>query len=120
MLAIGIALAGIVFARLLYVWAPAIPERMKQAFLAPYTVLFQKYQVDELYEDAVVNPYYRACKKIEWVDNTLIIGGLNKLAEAVTGAADRLRRIQTGAIALYAAATVAGMVFLVMWLLLWY
>ncbi|MBD3265127.1 NADH-quinone oxidoreductase subunit L [bacterium] len=117
---IAVALAGILFARLIYVWFPTLPARIGQAFSAPYIVLWNKYRVDEMYEDAVVKPYISGCRLIEWFDDTIIIHGLNRMAHGIGYLADRLRRMQTGLTPHYAVAMLAGAVFLTIWLLVWY
>lgn len=115
---IVIAALGIFFARLIYVWAPVLQERMAQTFAAPYEVLFNKYRVDETYERVFVQNYYRVCRAAQWFDDRAIIAGLNNLARGVVWIADHLRRVQTGSIPHYAFATALGTIFLVVWLLL--
>jgi len=115
-----VALAGIFAARLLYVWAPELPDRLQETFAAPYQILSEKYRVDEIYDQVFVQNYFRLCRLAQWFDDRAVIAALNQLARSVAQAADRLRRIQTGAIPHYALATVLGMVFLAVWLLLCY
>ncbi len=115
-----VALLGIFMARLFYVWAPNLPEQMKQAFASAYEVLIKKYSVDEIYDTAFIKPYYRACRGAQWIDDNVIIKGLNGLANGAYRLADGLRNIQTGAVPHYVLATVLGMLFIVIWLLICY
>ncbi|MBN2325755.1 MAG: NADH-quinone oxidoreductase subunit L, partial [Candidatus Omnitrophica bacterium] len=112
------ALLGIFMARLIYVWAPSLQDRMAESFAAPYDVLLHKYRVDEMYNRVFVQNYLRLCRMAQWFDDRVIIAGLNNLAQSVFWSADRLRRVQTGSIPHYALATLAGMIFIVVWLLL--
>ncbi len=115
-----VALGGIVFARLLYVWGPQLPSRMEEAFKPAFNVLFHKYHIDEVYDLVVVQNYMRFCHAVQWFDDRVIIAGLNGLANTTNRAAETLRKLQTGTVTHYALATLAGMVFLVVWLLICY
>ncbi len=115
-----VALAGILLARVIYVWAPGLPQKMKLAFYSAYEVLYHKYWVDEIYDIVFVQNFYRFCQGSLWFDNRIIIAGLNGLAALTRRGSELLRTIQTGAVPHYVLATVAGMVFLVIWLLLCY
>ncbi|MFB3787986.1 MAG: NADH-quinone oxidoreductase subunit L [bacterium] len=116
----AVALAGIFCARLVYVWAPDLAGRLREFFAAPYQVLIEKYRVDEIYHEVFVQHYLRLCRAVYDFDERVIVAGLNGLARSTAQAADRLRRVQTGSIPHYALATVLGMVFLAVWLLLCY
>ena len=117
-ISIIVALAGIVFARLVYVWAPALANRMADSFAAAYQVLLEKYRVDEIYETVVVNNYQRFCRASQWFDDEVIIAGLNGLAQSVVEFGLWVRRVQSGLVLHYAIATLLGMVFLTVWMLL--
>ncbi|HQH72347.1 MAG TPA: NADH-quinone oxidoreductase subunit L, partial [bacterium] len=117
---VAVALAGIFFARLVYVWAPGLSTRLGETFAAPYRVLFEKYRVDEIYDQVFVQNYLRLCRAAHDFDERVIVAGLNGLARSTAQAAERMRRVQTGSIPHYALATVLGMVFLAVWLLLCY
>jgi NADH-quinone oxidoreductase subunit L len=123
LLAIGsvlVALAGIAFARLLYVWEPTLASRMEESFQSAFTILYHKYHIDEVYDLIVVQNYMRCCRAAQWFDDRVIIAGLNGLANSANRAADTVRKIQTGTVTHYALATLVGMVFLVVWLFLCY
>ncbi len=117
---VAVALAGIFFARLVYVWAPGLSTRLGETFAAPYRVLLEKYRVDEIYDQVFVQNYLRLCRAAHDFDERVIAAGLNGLARSTAQAAERMRRVQTGSIPHYALATVLGMVFLAVWLLLCY
>ncbi|MBZ0258118.1 NADH-quinone oxidoreductase subunit L [bacterium] len=119
-LSVAVAVAAIVLARIMYVWFPTLSERMREAFSSIHKFLFEKYNVDEMYDAAFIQPYFKSCHAANWFDNAAIIGGLNALARCVGGFAERLRCIQTGFAPHYALATLAGMAFLVVVFLLCY
>lgn len=115
-----VALLGIILARLFYVWAPNFPSRMREVFSVQHDILFQKYYVDEIYQSLIVNNFYRLSEWAYWFDEHIIVAGLNKFAQGTSRVADISRKIQTGTLPHYALATMAGMVFLMLWLILWY
>ncbi len=115
-----VALAGIFFARVLYDWEPTLAGRMADTFKPAFQVLLNKYYIDEVYDVAVVQNYLRFCRAVQWFDDNVIINGLNGMAASANRAADTLRKIQTGTVTHYALATLVGMVFLVVWLILCY
>lgn len=112
------ALTGIVLARLIYVWAPGMQERMKDAFSGAHTILMKKYSVDEMYQIIFVQNYYKACRMTQWSDDNVIIAGLNGLAEFAMIFGIWIRQLQSGIVLHYAMATLIGAVFLTVWLLI--
>jgi NADH-quinone oxidoreductase subunit L len=115
-----VALLGILLARLFYVWAPQMPERMADVFATPYRILYQKYNVDEIYQRYLVDNYERLSRGAYWFDEHVIVAGLNALARSTARIADYSRKLQTGTVPHYALATLCGMAFLMVWLLIWY
>ncbi len=113
-----VALLGIFLARLIYVWVPGMPERLKDAFSGAYNLLYQKYSVDEIYQTVFVKNYYKVCRMTQWSDDNIIIAGINGLAEFFMICATWVRQVQSGIVLHYALATILGAVFLTVWLLL--
>jgi NADH-quinone oxidoreductase subunit L len=99
-LAIAAALAGALAAYLLYVRAPALPDRLAAAFSAPYRILRDKYYVDELYDALLVRPLVALSDAVLFrgVDAGLIDGaGVNGPARLVRAAASgALKYVQSG------------------------
>ena len=52
---VAIALIGIAVAFYLYIWKTEVPKRMGERFKTIYTIIFNKYYVDEIYEACFVN-----------------------------------------------------------------
>lgn len=115
-----VALIGIILARLIYVWVPSMPARMKESFSGAHEMLFNKYSVDEIYQSVFVNNYYKACRMTQWSDDNVIIAGLNGIAEFFMICGQWVRQMQSGVVLHYAMATILGAAFLSVWLLLWF
>jgi NADH-quinone oxidoreductase subunit L len=113
-----VALCGILFARLLYLWVPGITQQIPYALQAPFETLYHKYYIDEIYDTVFVKNFMRWCRFTQWFDEHVIIAGLNNSASGIRWCADRIRRIQTGLIPHYVLATLVGMVVLIVWLIL--
>jgi NADH-quinone oxidoreductase subunit L len=126
-LSIIIALSGIAVAYLTYMKGTISADRVAQRFEGIYTVLSNKYYIDEFYGKTFIALTFLASRLSRWFDNTIIDGIVNgasrltvRLANAegrfdnvvidgmVNGVADislgvggRLRRIQTGSVQNY-------------------
>ncbi len=136
---VGIALLGIFLAWLFYVRRPGLAERCSRALGGVYTLVHEKFYVDQIYGATVVAGFYLLCRLSDWFDRW-IVDGLVNLTRHVTVASahvsylfDRFvidllvnatgwitrgffhmaRRIQTGLVQTYAAAMVFGVFVLV-------
>jgi NADH-quinone oxidoreductase subunit L len=95
----------------LYVVRPALAENLKVAAGPLYTLLANKYYVDEIYSAAVVKPIKGISRVVLWrgVDEAIIDSSLvNGLARAVNGWGSLLRQLQSGSIRNYATWILAG------------
>ncbi len=102
---------GIIIAAFLYVFRPALAESLKNAAGGLYTLVYNKYYVDEFYQGAVVKPLEGFSRMILWkgVDRGVIDGGLvNGLGRTVRGWGKALRHLQSGSIRNYATWVLAG------------
>ncbi|HET9332525.1 MAG TPA: NADH-quinone oxidoreductase subunit L [Gemmatimonadota bacterium] len=83
---VAVATLGILAARHLWLARPEVPQRIAARFQVPYTILRNKYWVDELYDALVVRPY-NALSRFAWriVDEGLIdgllVGGTAKVVQ---------------------------------------
>ncbi len=111
---LGIAIAGIVAGLLLYVRSPEIPGRIAARFRPLYDAVANKYWVDELYRATIVRPIQVASRTILWkgVDARGIDGIVNGVGFASRMGSSVVRLAQTGAVQLYAAAVLIGVVIL--------
>jgi NADH-quinone oxidoreductase subunit L len=115
----GIALLGLLLAYLFYVAKPELPRQLAAKAHAAYSILENKYYVDELYDAIFVWPLVQASKEFLWqfVDEILIDGTVNGVGKLVRGTAGGLRRIQSGYVRAYAGWIFLGGVVLLVWFL---
>jgi NADH-quinone oxidoreductase subunit L len=115
-----LGLAGIALAYVLYVAAPALPDRLAVQWQSVYRLSLNKWFVDEAYDRAVVQPTFTLADRL-WrrVDVAVIDGAVNGIARGVAWWAWGLRRVQTGQTQHYALGMAAGAaIILTLYLLL--
>jgi NADH-quinone oxidoreductase subunit L len=140
-LGVAAAFTGWLAARALYKdGRSAVPARLKARFLRAWTVVYEKYYVDELYAFAVVRPIVGIARLAAWFDVHLIdglvnlAGALGRFASAISDVIDRygvdwavnavahltrgagrsLRRVQTGRVQTYLYGALSGALVLVL------
>jgi len=108
----GVALLGIYVAYAFYLKSPGTADRLAERFRGVYTVLWNKYWVDELYDALIIRPY-GIVSMFFWkvVDSMLIDGVVNGVGIGVSKTSDVWRRLETGNVQHYAAAMLVGAVF---------
>jgi len=109
-LSAGVGVAGILLAYLFYVVKPALPEAIAKAAGGLYTLVYNKYFVDELYGATVVKPLIEGSRTVLWrgADAGLIDGTVNGIGARARGIGGILRLLQSGNIRSYAAWVVLG------------
>jgi NADH-quinone oxidoreductase subunit L len=116
----GLALAGIGLA--FYFWSRnrAAASRVARSAAPIYTLLLNKYYVDEIYNAVIVQPIKAISTFVLWkaADAALIDGAVNGVGGLVRGTSGSLRRLQTGSIRAYAASLFLGVVVILGWYLL--
>ena len=101
---VAVATLGILAARHLWLARPELPQRIAARLQAPYTILRNKYWVDEIYDALIVRPY-NALSRFAWrvVDEGLIdgllVGGTGKVVQWQSRA---MSRWESGNISTYA------------------
>ena len=108
----GVALAGIGIAFYFFLRNRAAADAIASRFRGLYTLLLNKYYVDELYDAAIVQPIRITSQEGLWkiVDVRLIDGAVNGTGASVSGWSQLLRRFQTGSVRAYAASLFVGVV----------
>jgi NADH-quinone oxidoreductase subunit L len=103
-------LFGILVAYIFYVLKPDLPGRMASTFRGAYTLLYNKYFVDEAYDAAIVDPLVIGSRQVLWkvgdagfIDG--MVNGVGRLAQTIGGG---LRYMQSGSIRNYATWVVLG------------
>ncbi len=114
------ALAAIWFARYVYLKKPQIAANTSRKFKGIYTLLLNKYYVDEVYDAAVVNPIKKGSEVILWkvTDSKIIDGVVNGAAGLVGVISKNIRKIQTGVAQSYAIFMMLGIVIAIFWIIL--
>lgn len=116
---VGVGLLGIYAGYIIYTKKQDIAERFAVRFSGVYKLLWNKYFVDEMYDAVVVNPIKQTSDKFLWkiFDVKIIDNALNFSSKFVAVTADIFRRIQTGVVQSYAVVFVAGILFVLGYLM---
>ncbi len=116
---VAIGLAGIWFGRYVFIQKPQIAENVVKRFTGFHKLLWNKYFIDEVYDAMVVNPIKQTSDKFLWkiFDVKVIDDTLNYTAKVIDMSANILRRIQTGVVQSYAVIFVAGILFVLGYLM---
>ena len=106
----GIGIAGILLAYVFYVAKRGLADSFAKAMNGFYTLVFNKYYVDEFYNAVVVRPLVAISRIVLWrgVDAGLIDGTVNGVGARSRGIGSILRLLQSGNIRTYAAWVVLG------------
>jgi NADH-quinone oxidoreductase subunit L len=106
----GIGIAGILLAYVFYVAKRGLADSFAKAMNGFYTLVFNKYYVDEFYNAVVVRPLVAISRIVLWrgVDAGLIDGTVNGVGARSRGVGSILRLLQSGNIRTYAAWVVLG------------
>jgi NADH-quinone oxidoreductase subunit L len=130
-----VALSGIGLAYLMYYRGAISPEAMAARFRPIYTLLYNKYYIDELYDAVIVQPTYSLARFLWrfdanvidglvnlqatvtlwlsavklWIDTYIVDGLVNGLGYVTGAASSVLRLIQTGRLAHYLLAILFGL-----------
>jgi len=119
-LSVAVAAGGIVLARKWYLRTRGVPEELARRWKPAYTILLNKYYVDELYDAGVVRPLMGGSEHLLWkrLDVGVIDWTVNALARLVAWIGSMIRRVQTGVTGSYMFIFVLGVVAILGWLLL--
>jgi len=110
----GIAVAGILLAYLMYIKNPDWPAKIVKKFKLVYTIIYNKYYVDEIYDATIVKPTVKT-SFILWriVDVKIIDGFVNAIARIVELKGEVLKLFQTGYVRNYALSILLGGVIII-------
>ena len=117
-----VALLGFLLAWWLYIKSPETPKKIAKSMGGLYTLVFNKYYVDEIYSAVIVRPLLWISTNVLWhvVDEGIIDGALHGVARGAQESGGQARKLQSGNARSYAAWVVIGAVgFTVLLLVLW-
>ena len=105
---------GIGISYYMYVVNRAVPEGIARALGGVYTLVYNKYFVDEVYDATLVNPLITGSRTVLWhgVDEGLIDNVVNGVGSQAQGVGSWLRLLQSGNIRSYATWIALGSVAL--------
>lgn len=111
-ISVAFGLGGILLSYLMYVVNPGIPEKISSALGGVYTLVYNKYFVDEAYDAVIVQPIVHGSETILWkiTDAGIIDGIVNGVGTESKGVGGILRLLQSGNIRSYATWVVIGAV----------
>jgi NADH-quinone oxidoreductase subunit L len=109
-IAVLIALIGFLIALYLYIIKPAAAKKLADGTKPIYTLIWNKYYVDELYGAVIIGPLIWLSRNVLWkvIDAGLIDGTVNGLAFLSRGVGGGVRHIQSGNARSYATWIVVG------------
>jgi NADH-quinone oxidoreductase subunit L len=104
------ALIGVVAAWFLYHKRTDIPARLAKSAGGFYTLVLDKYRVDELYGAVIIQPLIWLSTVVFWkgIDQGLIDRGVDETAAGAQEASDAFRQMQSGNIRSYAGWVAVG------------
>jgi NADH-quinone oxidoreductase subunit L len=107
---VAIALLGFLTAWWLYYKQPGLPAKMAKAAGGLYTLVLDKYKVDELYGAVFIQPLIALSSTVFWkgIDRGLIDGAVDGSAAGARDVSDEMRRMQSGNIRSYAGWVAVG------------
>jgi NADH-quinone oxidoreductase subunit L len=117
-----VAILGLFVAWWFYIKSPETPKKLAQSLHPLYTLVFNKYFVDEIYGALFVRPLLWISTRVFWhaVDGSVIDGTLHGIARGARESGGQLRGLQSGNARSYAAWVVIGAVgFTVLMFVLW-
>jgi NADH-quinone oxidoreductase subunit L len=117
--AVIVAVLGLLLAWWLYIKNPDAPRRLAQRMHGLYTLVYNKYYVDEIYNALIVQPLLWISTNVLWhvVDEGIIDGAVNGSGRVARNSGSKLRELQSGNARSYASWVVIGAVGVTMLLL---
>jgi len=113
LLSLGVALSGLGLGWLFYAKQPELPGKMTGRIRGLYTLVLNKFKVDEFYDVSVVRPIVVSSQWLwRWVDTFFIDGMVNQVGKMTRLSGNLLGLMQSGNVQTYALFIVAGVVML--------
>ena len=111
-ISVAMGVAGVALAYFMYMKRTPDPVALAANFRPIYTLLYNKYYVDELYFAVIVNPLVGGSRYVLWkfVDVVIIDGAVNGVGRICRAVGGALRYLQTGYIPDYAWMILVGAV----------
>ena len=116
-LVVGLALASMYFAYLAFVKNPKRAERIAARFPTAHRLMLNKFYVDEIYDAAIISPIERLSRSFLWkgVDVGIVDGAVNGVASLALRWSNRVKRLQSGYVRVYANWILFGAVLILLY-----
>jgi NADH-quinone oxidoreductase subunit L len=111
-ISVAAGVIGILIAYAFYVVRPGLPESLARSLGGVYTVVYNKFFVDEIYDAVIVRPVVVGSETVllQGVDRSLLDGMVNGAAANIRNVGSALKLLQSGNIRSYATWVVLGSV----------
>jgi NADH-quinone oxidoreductase subunit L len=109
-----VGLAGILLAFVMYFMKAVSPTLAVRALGPLYTVIYNKYYIDEFYAWVVHKIYFVLSRGIAWFDRHVVDGFMNGLAWLSQASGGLLKRVQSGQVQTYALVFIMGLTALLL------
>lgn len=117
---VGIALAGIIFAAILYLKPKTTADEITKLMPGLYKLSLEKFYIDEIYIWVTHYVIFKSISRpIAWFDRHVVDGFMDGIAWVTNKISSRAKGLQSGQLQQYAFVMVAGVVGLVLFLLYW-
>ena len=114
--AIGVAVAGIALAWLVYQARSIDAEKLAAAFGPIRRAAIAKFWIDDLFEGVLGFALFAFSRFVGWIDRYLVDGVLNLLSAWTVTSGDAIRSIQTGRAQDYVYGVAVGVLILILWM----
>ncbi|MDN5361714.1 MAG: NADH-quinone oxidoreductase subunit [Moorella sp. (in: firmicutes)] len=111
-----VALAGIGLAWLLYGRPSDVPEQLVQRYRSIYTLLVNKYYIDEVYMWLFHRVALGLAQAFNWNDRHVVDGVFDGIGDVTRFSGRKLRLIQTGNLQTYALVIFTAVVIIALWM----
>lgn len=108
-----VALSGIALAFVVYFFKLIKAETLKKVSGPVYTLLENKYYIDEIYMFFIKNVFFVITEAVKWFDRNVVDGLVNLTAFLTRWGGDKLRRTTTGSVQTYALVIFSGMIVVI-------
>jgi NADH-quinone oxidoreductase subunit L len=114
--AVGVAVAGIALAWLVYQRRTIDAGRLAAAFGPIRTAALHKFWIDDIYEGILALALLAVSRIVGWIDRYLVDGVLNVVSAWTVSTGDQLRTVQTGRAQDYVYGVAVGLLILLLWI----
>jgi NADH-quinone oxidoreductase subunit L len=109
-----VAISGILLAFIIYGIRILSPDTIREKAGFVYTILKNKYYIDEIYLFFIRTVYYNLTEGIKWFDRHIVDGAVNLVAFLCRWSGNKLKFTITGRVQNYALIIVAGLIFVIL------